>query len=513
MKKNKIIQNLFNFSSLTIISRVLGFIRDTMIAKFFGVSIATDAFFVAFKLPNLLRRITAEGAFSQAFIPTISDYRLKSKKEFHQFLNKVVSLLSFSLLIITLVGIFASPWLIHISAPGFNSGSYQFNLASDLLKITFPYIFFISVVAMFGGVLNTLGKFSAPAFSPVFLNLSFIIAAIFLRDFFEEPVTVLAWAVFFGGIFQLLFQYPFIRKVGWKPEFDLDFQNKGVWKILKLMSPAIIGVSVVQISLLINTVFASFLEKGSVSWLYYADRLMEFPAGVLGVALSTIFLPALSSSFAKKNKKEFNFLLNWSTKLGLLVSIPAAAGIAVLSIPLISTLFLYGKFTDIDLEMTNSALQAYSFGLIGLIMIKVFAPVFYSQKNISTPVRIAIFTLFITQASNLILIPHFQHTGLALSISIGAIFNAFILFIAINRGKFFNFEKGIIVLLFKIIMATLVMVIFLNVIKPDPNYWASLNFFGRALSLTGLVILGVIIYLVSLFCLGIRRDHLIRKYL
>ena len=206
MKKNKIIQNLFNFSSLTIISRVLGFIRDTMIAKFFGVSIATDAFFVAFKLPNLLRRITAEGAFSQAFIPTISDYRLKSKKEFHQFLNKVVSLLSFSLLIITLVGIFASPWLIHISAPGFNSGSYQFNLASDLLKITFPYIFFISVVAMFGGVLNTLGKFSAPAFSPVFLNLSFIIAAIFLRDFFEEPVTVLAWAVFFGGIFQLLFQ-------------------------------------------------------------------------------------------------------------------------------------------------------------------------------------------------------------------------------------------------------------------------------------------------------------------
>ena len=513
MKNTKIIQNLFNFSGLTIISRVLGFVRDTIIARFFGVSIATDAFFVAFKLPNMLRRITAEGAFTQAFIPTVSDYRNKTKEEFHQFLNKIVTLLSLILLGITILGIFASPWLIYISAPGFDYESYQFNLASNLLKITFPYILFISLVAMFGGILNSFGKFAAPAFSPVFLNLSFIIAALFFRDLFDEPVIVLAWAVFFGGVIQLIFQYPFIRKLGWNPKFDLDLKDRGIWQVLKLMGPAIIGVSITQISLLINTIFASFLEKGSVSWLYYADRLMEFPAGVLGVALSTIFLPALSLSFASKKHKEFTGLLNWSMRLGIFLSIPSAIGIAVLSIPLLSTLFLYGKFNYLDLMMTHKALMAYSFGLIGLIMIKVFAPIFYSQKNIKTPVRIAVMTLFVTQLMNLILIPHFQHVGLALAISIGASFNAFMLFWALKQLKIYQVQKDLIIFLIKVIIAAIIMGFALFLLSPNFEYWLNSGFIKRLYSLGILVLLGTMIYLAVLLLLGIKPRHFQRTQL
>jgi putative peptidoglycan lipid II flippase len=506
--KTKIVNNLISFSSLTIISRILGFLRDMVIARAFGVSIATDAFFVAFKLPNMLRRITAEGAFTQAFIPTLSDYKNKSKKEFNVFLNKVVTLLSVILLIITLIGIFASPWLIYISAPGFEYGSYQFNLASDLLKITFPYIFLISIVAMFGGVLNTFGKFAAPAFSPVFLNLSFIFAALFFNDFFDEPITVLAWAVFFGGVIQLLFQYPFILKLGWSPQLDFNLKDDGVWKVLKLMGPAIIGVSITQISLLINTIFASFLQQGSVSWLYFADRLMEFPAGVLGVALSTVFLPALSASFSSKNYEEFNKLMNWSTRIGLLVSIPAAIGIAVLSLPLITTLFYYGKFSELDLVMTHKALFAYSFGLIGLIMIKVFAPIFYSQKNIKTPVRIGIITLFVTQAMNLILIPYFEHVGLALAISIGATFNAAMLFLAIKKMNDFKIESTTFIFLMKVILSASMMGIILYLINPDFQYWITINFFSRLILLLALVALGAVVFLSLLFLQGVKLKNL-----
>lgn len=506
--KTKIVNNLISFSSLTIISRILGFVRDMIIARAFGVSIATDAFFVAFKLPNMLRRITAEGAFTQAFIPTLSDYKNKSKKEFNAFLNKVVTLLSAILLLITLMGVFASPWLIYISAPGFEYGSYQFNLASDLLKITFPYIFLISIVAMFGGVLNTFGKFAAPAFSPVFLNLSFILAALFFYDYFDEPVTVLAWAVFFGGVVQLLFQYPFILKIGWSPKLDFDLKDDGVWKVLKLMGPAIIGVSITQISLLINTIFASFLQQGSVSWLYFADRLMEFPAGVLGVALSTVFLPALSSSFSNKKYEEFNKLMNWSIRIGLLLSIPAAIGIAVLSIPLITTLFYYGKFSELDLVMTHKALFAYSFGLIGLIMIKVFAPVFYSQKNIKTPVRIAVITLFVTQAMNLILIPYFQHVGLALAISVGATFNAAMLFLSIKKMNDFKIEPTTFIFLIKVILSAFAMGIILYFINPDFQYWVSISFIYRIILLLGLVALGALVFVSLLFFQGVKLNNL-----
>ena len=400
-----LLKTLASVGGMTTISRILGFIRDSIIARVFGVGIATDAFFVAFKIPNLLRRISAEGAFTQAFVPILAEYKTKKTKlETNLLISKVASLLGIFLVLITALGVFGAPWLIYLSAPGFVSDPQKFNLTVDLLQITFPYIFFISLVSMAGGILNTYGKFVVPAFTPVWLNISFIIAALCFSDFFEQPIKVLAWAVFFGGVLQLFFQIPFLKQIGCIPRFNLDIKDKGVWRILKLMGPAVIGVSIMQISLLINTIFASFLSSGSVSWLYYADRLMEFPAGVLGVALSTILLPNLSKSFSKKKTGDYSELINWGLRFGILLAVPAAIALAILAIPLISTLFYYGAFTKTDILMTQYALVAYSIGLVGLILIKILAPAFYAQQNVKTPVKIALFTLFCTQFMNLIFI-------------------------------------------------------------------------------------------------------------
>ena len=427
-------KTLFGVGSMTFLSRILGFLRDSIIARVFGAGLATDAFFVAFKIPNLLRRISAEGAFTQAFVPILGEYKTKkSTADVAILVNKVTTLLAIFLVLITLLGVFGAPWLIYMSAPGFAQNPTKFNLTIDLLQITFPYIFFISLVSLAGGILNTYGKFLVPAFTPVWLNLSFIIGALFFSQYFEKPVYVLAWAVFFGGLLQLFFQIPFLKQIGLIPKPDLDLRDAGVWRILKLMGPAVIGVSITQISLLINTIFASFLAIGSVSWLYYADRLMEFPVGILGVALSTILLPNLSKSFASKNNKSYSKLLNWGLKLGLVFAAPAAVALFILSTPLITTLFYYGAFTAHDVQMTHYAVMAYSIGLVGLIIVKILAPAFYAQQNIKTPVKIALFTLLCTQFMNLLFIGFFQHAGLALAIGLGACVNASLLFYFLRK--------------------------------------------------------------------------------
>ena len=339
-------KSLVGVGGMTILSRVLGFLRDSIIARIFGVGIATDAFFVAFKIPNLLRRISAEGAFTQAFVPILSEYKSnKTSIDTALLINKVATLLGLFLIGLTILGVLGAPWLIYISAPGFISDPEKFNLTVEMLQITFPYIFFISLVSMAGGILNSYGKFLVPAFTPVWLNVSFIIGALYFSDSFSQPAFVLAWAVFIGGVLQLLFQIPFLKQIGFLPKLDLKVNDPGVWRITRLMGPAILGVSVTQISLLINTVFASFLTVGSVSWLYYADRLMEFPVGVLGVALSTILLPSLSGSISSKNNKEYFSLVNWGLKLSVLLAAPAALGLFILAIPLITTLFFYVSFT------------------------------------------------------------------------------------------------------------------------------------------------------------------------
>jgi len=505
-------KTLANISGMTTLSRVLGFLRDSIIAATFGVGVATDAFFVAFKIPNLLRRISAEGAFTQAFIPILSEYKAnKSKRDIDLLINKVATLLAIILVAITLIGIFAAPWLIYISAPGFSSDPDKFDLTVSLLRITFPYILFISLVSMAGGILNTFGKYNVPAFTPVWLNVSFIVAALFFSNSFSEPVFVLAWAVFFGGILQLIFQLPFLSQIDCMPKADLDFNEPGLWRIMKLMIPAILGVSITQISLLINTIFASFLATGSVSWLYYADRLMEFPAGVLGVALSTVLLPSLSKSFSANDYLEYSRLINWGLRLAVLFGAPAAAALGLLSIPIISTLFFYGAFTQYDVVMTQYAVIAYSIGLIGLILVKVLAPAFYAQQNIKTPVKIAIFTLFCTQFMNLIFIGYFKHAGLALAVGLGACINAGLLFYFLKKYKAFKLESRWLSFLLKIIVALVTMSLFLLYTRGTIDEWASFGLLGKISRLFFLVSSGSAVYFITLFLLGINLKELLNK--
>ena len=494
-----LLKTIASVGGMTTISRILGFIRDSIIARIFGVGLETDAFFVAFKIPNLLRRISAEGAFTQAFVPILAEYKTKKTKlEVSYLIDKVSTLLGVILVFITLLGVFGAPWLIYISAPGFISNPEKFNLTVDLLQITFPYIFFISLVSMAGGILNTYGKFVVPAFTPVWLNVSFIVGALYFSESFEEPIKILAWAVFFGGVLQLFFQIPFLKQIGCLPKINFDIKDKGVWRILKLMGPAILGVSIIQISLLINTIFASFLDSGSVSWLYYADRLMEFPAGVLGVALSTILLPNLSKSFSNKNTRDYSELVNWGIRFGLLLAIPAATALAILAIPLIVTLFYYGAFSERDVLMTQYALVAYSVGLVGLILIKILAPAFYAQQNIKTPVKIALFTLFCTQFMNLIFIGYLKHAGLALAIGLGACINAGLLFYNLKKGKLFQLNAGWSIFLVKIILASFIMALGLVYFKGSVDVWLNYSAFSRFLHLLSLIIFGAAIYFVVL---------------
>ena len=317
-----LLRALATVSGMTLLSRILGFVRDFVIAHSFGAGVATDAFFVAFRLPNLLRRMFAEGAFSQAFVPILAEYKnRRGAQETHHLVSRVATLLGVAVLLLSILGAFAAPWVIYISAPGFSADAQKFALTVELTRITFPYIFFMSLVALAGGVLNTWSRFAIPAFTPVLLNLSFIGMALFAAPWFDPPVLALAWAVFIGGALQLILQLRPLARIGMLPRFDLAPRDPGVRRILKLMAPALLGVSVSQVSLLINTIFASFLVSGSVSWLYYADRLMEFPAGLLGVALGTILLPSLAKYHADENPTQFSELLDWGLRLTLMLTL------------------------------------------------------------------------------------------------------------------------------------------------------------------------------------------------
>lgn len=505
---------LAKVGSMTFVSRILGFVRDTLIARVFGAGMITDAFIVAFKIPNLLRRISAEGAFSQAFVPILAEY--KSQRSFddtHQLINRVATWLGIILVVVTLLGMLAAPWVVTLIAPGFKTNPAKMQLTIELLRITFPYIFFISLVSMAGGVLNTYNKFGIPAFTPVWLNVSMIAAVLFFADHFAEPIKVLAWAVFIGGFLQLAFQVPFLKQIGLLPKFDFNRNDEGVWRILKLMGPAILGVSVAQISLIINTVFASFLETGSVSWLYYADRLMEFPTGVLGVALGTILLPSLSKAFASSNHSEYSQLLDWGLRLTFILAAPAAVALAVLAAPLVVTLFHYGKFTAHDVVMTQQALVAYSMGLLGLILVKILAPGFYARQNIKTPVKIAIFTLVATQLMNIVFVfgLHLQHAGLALAIGLGACINAALLYYHLRKAAIYLPQPGWWIFYFKLLIGLILMGIVLYYAMGNPGDWLQFSILKRLMYLTGLVALGAISYFAALLLMGLRPRDYIRR--
>ncbi len=503
-----LLRALGTVSSLTLLSRITGFVRDFIIARTFGAGMTTDAFFVAFKLPNLLRRLFAEGAFSQAFVPILAEYRERHGAEPTRVLvDHVATLLGLAVLVVSAIGVVAAPLVIYVSAPGFSAEPDKFALTIELLRVTFPYILFMSLVALAGGVLNTWSRFSVPAFTPVLLNLSFIVMALFAAPYFDPPVMALAWAVFLGGLLQLTFQLPFLARIGMLPRFSLSLADPAVRRILKLMAPAALGVSISQVSLVINNIFASFLENGSVSWLYYADRLMEFPSGLLGAALGTILLPSLSRSHAKGNQAEFSALLDWGLRLAFLLTAPAALALAILAVPLIATLFMHGAFSPADVMQTRSALVAYSVGLIGLILVKILAPGFYSRQDIRTPVKIGLVTLAVTQLMNLALVGPLAHAGLALSIGLASCLNAGLLFRGLRKRGAYVAAPGWGRFGLRLAAALAVMGLVLWFAAGPDKLWLAAGSGERVLRITGVVALGGAVYFGTLFALGLRlRD-------
>jgi len=495
-------------SAMTLLSRITGFVRDTLLAILFGAGLSMDAFVVAFRIPNLLRRLFAEGAFSQAFVPVIGEYRTRKGDEAtRELAGKVLSLLAAVLFVATAIGVLAAPAVVWLSASGFSADKDKFDLTVTMLRICFPYILFVSLVSFCAGVLNTFGAFKAPAFTPVLLNVSFIACALWLAPHMERPIVALAWAVFIGGVVQLAFQVPFLRRVHMWPRIRWAPRDEGVMRIVRLMAPAALGVSVAQVSLLINTQIASHLGNGAVSWLYFADRLMEFPSALLGVALGTVILPSLVRHHAAEDTQAYSRLLDWGLRLTLLLALPAAVALGLIAVPLVATLFWHGEFLQHDVMMTRNALIAYAVGLPGIILVKILAPGFYAKQNIRTPVKVAIATLVVTQLLNAAVVPFFAHAGLALSISLGACFNAAWLYWLMRRARTYLPEPGWAEFLVKLVVALYLMGGALWYSMGSESSWFEISAGGRAAKLAAVIAAGVIAYFGSLWMMGFRpRD-------
>ncbi|MBP9722501.1 MAG: murein biosynthesis integral membrane protein MurJ [Gammaproteobacteria bacterium] len=510
-KTNHLTKGTTRVSAMTIVSRVSGFAREMVCASFFGASSSFDAFIVAFKIPNFLRRLFAEGAFAQAFVPILSEYRAtRSSGDVKKLLNNVAGMLGVVLLIVSVIGMLAAPLVIRVFAPGFSADGSRLHLAVDLLRITFPYIFFVSLMAFTGSILNSYDRFSMPAFAPVLLNISMIACAVLLATCFSEPVTALAWGVFLGGVTQLGFLMFFAWKIHLLPKPSLSGDEVGVKRILKNMLPAIFGVSVAQINLLFDTVFASFLPLGSISWLYYSDRIMEFPLGVFGVALATVVLPHLSREFAKSNHKEFVHTIDWALQLIILIGLPSALGLFVLAEPLLITLFNYGKFTAIDVYKTALSLQAFACGLLAFVSIKILASANYARKDIKTPVKIAALCMVINVVLSLILMQFFHHVGLALSGAITGIINAALLLRSLIKRNIYQPLLGWKVFISRVLLANFAWVSLVLIFNPSSVTWLQWNALTRGSILLGIISSVMAVYFLVLKAAGLNFKQQLR---
>jgi len=501
---------------MTLLSRIFGLLRDITLATLFGASGGTDAFLVAFKIPNFMRRLFAEGAFSQSFVPVFSEYKEKrSRKELQDLINHVAGKLGGILLLITLIGSVAAPALVWLFAPGFHDDPDRFQLTAEMLSITFSYLFFISLVAFAGGILNSFNQFSVPAFTPVLLNLCMIAAAFWLSPMLEEPLMALAWGVALAGFLQFLFQLPFLKQLGLIPRPQFKHHHDGVTKILKLMVPAIIGSSVAQINLLLDTVIASFLVAGSVSWLYYSDRLLEFPLGIFGIAIATVILPALSKQHARDSADEFNQTLNWATRLVFIIAIPACIGLFMLAGPVLASLFQYGEFTSSDTYLASLSLMAYIAGLPAFILIKILAPGFYARQDTKTPVRIGIIAMISNMGLNVLFVVPLvmynyeaPHVGLALATSCSAYLNAFMLYRGLRKADVFRPIKGWVKLFAQITIAGITMAFVISLITPELTQWTEWAIPDRISHITGIIALAILVYFATLFLTGLRPTQL-----
>ena len=498
---------------MTMLSRVLGLVRDVVVAFYFGSQAEADAFFVAFKIPNFLRRLFAEGAFSQAFVPVLSEYRTKRSHEAVQHLvNSVASTLGGVLTLVTAFAMVAAPWLVMLFAPGFQGDAAKLSLAGEMLQITFPYLLLISLTAFAGSILNSYGKFAVPAFTPVLLNVSLIGATMLLTPYFEQPVMALAWGVVIAGVSQLLLQLPFLQQIQLLPLPTSPFagwKDPGVRKILRLMGPAIFGVSVAQINLLLDTVLASFLQTGSISWLYYSDRLMELPLGVFGIAIATVILPSLSRQHAGDDPKAFTATMDWALRMVLLIGVPAALALFILAEPLIATLFFHGKMSGNDVMMAAMSLRAYAAGLMFFMLIKVLAPGFFARQDTKTPVKIAVVAMVANMVFNLMLVWHLQHAGLALATSLSAALNAGLLFLGLRKRGVFQVQTGWGTFWLRLLLANGALAGVIAWLGRAPELWLQWTSFERIGQLALVVLSGIAVYVVVLLACGIRPRHLV----
>jgi putative peptidoglycan lipid II flippase len=511
-------------SGLTLVSRITGLMRELLIASTFGASALTDAFNVAFRIPNLFRRLFAEGAFSQAFVPVLAASRQQQGDEAtHVLMNQVATLLFWALLLTSVLGVLGAPLLVWAMASGLNQSPQGFEVAVEMTRFMFPYIAFMSLVALAAGVLNTWQRFAVPAATPVLLNMSMIAAAWWGGPWFGTigvpPIYALAVGVMLGGVAQLSVQLMALRRLGMFPRVDLSWRAvreagsaEGPKRILQLMAPALLGVSVAQISLLINTQIASHLTPGSVSWLSYADRLMEFPTALLGVALGVVLMPQLSAAKAANDTAKYSDMLDWGLRLVLLLALPCALALLIFSKALVAVLYNYGAFTAYDVQQTTLALMGYGVGLLGLVAIKVLAPGYYASQNIRTPVRIAVAVLVITQLFNVALVPYLAHAGLALSIGLGALVNAVWLLWGLRKNGTYVMSAGWLRFVWQVLTGCAVLGAWL--------YWSSQHWNWTALHatpllrvglMTGVLVVSALLYFATLTLTGLKLRALLRR--
>ena len=495
----------------TILSRILGFARDLIVARLFGADAGTDAFFVAFKIPNFMRRLFAEGAFSMAFVPILNEHReQRGFPALKGFVDDIAGTLGAALLLITALGVLGAPALVLIFAPGFADDASQWELATTMLRLTFPYLLFISLTAFAGGILNTYDRFGVPAFTPALLNLSLIGCAIWLAPHLERPIMALAWGVFLAGMIQFAFQLPFLAQLNLVPRPRFNGHNPDIRRVLRRMGSALFGVSVAQISLLMDTLLASFLTTGSISWLYYSDRLMEFPLGILAVTLGTVILPRLSRRHIANDPESFSHTLDWALRWLLLLGVPSAIGLLVLAGPLMATLFQSNEFSADDVAMASHSLMAYSLGLVGFMGIKILAPGYYARQEMKTPVRIAAVALLIGLGCSLILMLPLGHSGLALGTAIAATINAGLLLHGLLKQGILIPQAGWPTFLARIFAANLIMGVLVFLGTGSTADWMTMTTSGRAWHLLMWIALGASVYLGALLAFGLRPRALVR---
>ena len=503
-------------SGMTLLSRILGLVRDIVFARFFGASLVMDAFLVANRIPNMLRRFFAEGAFSQGFVPVMARYREQhSHEDAREFVDSIAGTFGLILFLVTLFGVIAAPLLVAVVAPGFIGDDGRFDLATLMLRFTFPYLFFVALTAFAGGILNTYGRFAVPAFTPVILNIVLISAAVWLAPILDEPGMALAYAVFVAGVLQLLFQIPFLLRIRALPRPKWGIAHAGVRRVMTLMLPAIFGSSVAQVNVLVGGIIASMLGVGKISLLYYSDRLMEFPLGLFGIALATVTLPYLSRQHANESYDEFSATLDWSMKLVLLIAVPAAVGLIVLAEPLVATIFHGGVFTDSDVSMTALALQAFAVGLVGFSYVKILAPAYFAREDTKTPVRIGLIALAVNFVLSVSLAWYLTsigfagtHAGLALAISVAALLNALLLYRGLRRESVLRHSSGWQTLLIQVLAANALMWAALAWLERPLEWWLGASSVDRVGFLAVSIIAGAGVYVAALLVLGLRPSKL-----